>query len=96
MPYCYVLYSKTTDRFYIGSTILNPEERLRRHLIDYYGNNKFTSMVKDWEIFFVIECSTLVQARKIEQHLKRMKSKKYIRNLKNYPEIMVSLLKRYS
>lgn len=35
-------------------------------------------------------------ARSIESHIKRMKSKKYIESLKNYPEIVKGLISRYS
>jgi putative endonuclease len=39
-----------------------------------------------------IECTSFAQAREIESHVKRMKSKKYIANLKQYPEIIQKLL----
>jgi len=35
-------------------------------------------------------------AGKIEIHIKKMKSKKYIQDLKKYPEIAQKLLKKYS
>jgi hypothetical protein len=37
-------------------------------------------------------CATFTQARRIENHIKRMKSRKYIMNLKTYPEMMEKLL----
>jgi putative endonuclease len=39
---------------------------------------------------------TIEQAHKIENHIKKMKSKKYIENLKKYPEISLRLLQKYS
>ena len=95
MSCCYILYSKEIDHFYIGSTSLKPEERLKRHLEEYYGKQKFTAQVKDWEIFYVIECSTIEQAKKVEKHIKRMKSRKYIQNLVKYPEISHRLKEKY-
>jgi len=68
---------------------------LESHLKEYYGKTKFTSKVKDWELYYSIECETKEQAMKIERHLKRMKSKMYYRNLKKYPENAVKLLERY-
>ena len=33
--------------------------------------------------------------RKIESHIKNMKSRKFIENLKKYPSILENLLKKY-
>ena len=95
MYYCYVLYSKNLDRFYTGSTILSPEDRLENHLNEYYGKTKFTAKTKDWELYYFIECKTKEQATKIERHIKRMKSGTYYGNLKKYPEISRKLLEKY-
>ncbi|NOU47869.1 MAG: GIY-YIG nuclease family protein [Bacteroidales bacterium] len=35
MAHTYILFSKQSDKYYIGSTRDLPEERLRRHLSDY-------------------------------------------------------------
>ena len=86
MYYCYILYSEDLNRFYIGSTSLSPEDRLERHLNKYYDDPKFTTKAKDWVLFLAITCSSFDQARKIESHIKAMKSKKYIDNLKTYPD----------
>jgi putative endonuclease len=88
MYYCYILHSEYLDRFYIGATPLAPEERIENHLFKYYGNLKFTAKTHDWLLFMSIECTSFAQAREIESHIKRMKSKKYIANLKQYPEII--------
>jgi len=45
------LHNETLDRFYTGSTILKPEDRLERHLEKFYGDKKFTAKVKDWTFF---------------------------------------------
>ena len=96
MFYCYILFSKTLDRFYVGSTILSPETRLGRHLQKHYGKHKFTAKANDWKLFFSIVCSSEKQARDIEKHIKSMKSKVYIQNLIKYPEITRRLLKKFS
>jgi len=93
--YCYILYSSNLNRFYTGSTILNPEERLENHLRKYYGSSKYTALAKDWQIFLSIECISIVQARRIEQHIKKMKSSKYIQNLSKYPEIIEKIKIEY-
>ena len=93
--YCYILFSESLNRYYIGSTKLTVNERLERHLSKHYGDNKFTAKSSDWVIFMEIGCATFEQAQKIERHIKRMKSKKYINNLKSYPEIKEALLDKY-
>mgnify|MGYP003392525960 CR=1 FL=1 len=49
MYFCYILYSKSIDHFYIGHTGEDPHERLRKHLSDHKG---FTSRAKDWIIVY--------------------------------------------
>jgi putative endonuclease len=95
MPSVYILYSPSLDRFYTGATSLPVETRHERHLIEYYGT-KYTAAAKDWEIFFQIDCATMAQAFQIEKHIKNMKSKKYITDLKAYPEIVQRLKEKYS
>jgi putative endonuclease len=68
--------------------------RLENHLKEYYGK-AYTAGVKDWEIFLQIDCSTISLALKIEKHIKNMKSRKYINDLKKYPEIITRLKEKY-
>ncbi len=96
MFYCYILYSTKLDRYYIGSTQLLPEQRLQQHLNQHYENNKFTANAHDWVLFFSISCMSIKQARQIERHIKAMKSKQYIRNLRKYPELSERLIIRFS
>ena len=93
--FTYVLFSEMLNRFYVGSTSIDPHDRLSRHLEQYYGNRKFTASTKDWIIFLEIECDTKNQALSIESHIKRMKSRKYILNLRSYPEILLRLKEKY-
>ncbi len=94
--YTYILYSKKLDKFYIGATRLSPIIRKERHLLEYYGNSKYTARASDWILYYEIECSTFTQALKIENHIKRMKSKSYIKNLVQYPEMTTKLLENHS
>jgi len=94
--YTYILYSEYLDKFYTGATRINPESRKDRHLLDYYGDKKFTAKASDWIIYLEIECKTFTQALKIENQIRRMKSKSYIMNLKKYPEMSFNLLEKYS
>ncbi len=89
----YILFSDTLNQFYIGETV-DFEERLNEHNSGFYKKT-FTSKASDWELFLKIVCKDRVQARKIEIHIKSMKSKKYINDLKDYPEIINRLIQRY-
>ena len=93
MNLVYILHSKTLDRFYIGFTS-NLNQRMEFHLHPE-ESRKFTSKAKDWELFFKIYCETKNQALEIEQHIKKMKSKIYIVNLVQYPDIIIKLLEKY-
>lgn len=93
MHFVYILYSKKLNRYYIGETF-DVATRLQRHNSDYY-ENKYTSKGQPWELFLKIDYQDKKQALKIEQHIKRMKSKNYIKNMILYPEIVEKLLLKY-
>ncbi|MGB9153703.1 MAG: GIY-YIG nuclease family protein [Alphaproteobacteria bacterium] len=94
MASVYILYSKIADKYYIGST---KELKTR---IEYHHNkefkNSFTSKYNDWELFYSINEVSNTTARKIESHIKRMKSIIYMENLKKYPEISPKLVQKYT
>lgn len=89
----YILYSKQLDRFYIGETI-DLEKRIKQHNLGFY-ETAYTKKAKDWVLFHIITCNSRNQARKIETHIKKMKSKTYIQNLKIYPEITEKLKNKH-
>lgn len=80
------------DRYYIGETI-DIVKRIEEHNEGFYGK-AFTSRASDWELYLTIDCPTRLLARKMELHIKKMKSKKYIQDLKKYPEIILKLKER--
>jgi len=89
---CYIIYSKSLNCFYVGYTS-DIEERLKLHNTGHFGGRSFTRKASDWELFLIIPCETITQALFIESKIKKMKSRKYIENLKKYPEILDNLLK---
>jgi putative endonuclease len=91
----YILFSQSAGQFYVGSTKLSLEERLKIHL-DGLLPGAFTAKAKDWKPFLVIECSTIQQARWIEMHIKKQKSRRYIQNLAQFPEMQEKLLAQAS
>ncbi len=92
--FVYILQSHKLNRFYIGETV-NLENRLQQHYDKTYGKNKYTAKADDWVVYFSITCSSKNQAKAIERHIKKMKSKVYIQNLKNNPSLITELLAKY-
>ena len=89
----YILYSKSLDRFYIGYTS-DLVSRLAQH-INHVFKGSFTDKANDWEVFFSVECKNERQAIAVEKHIKKNKSRKYLKNMKVYPEISSKLLEKY-
>jgi putative endonuclease len=90
----YILYSEKLSKYYVGSTTYSPIERLAQHNNEKYEHS-YTSKGIPWKLYFTIKCETGSQSRRIENHIKRMKSRVYIENLKSYPEIVEQLKSRY-
>ncbi len=94
MDYCvYILHSAKLNRFYIGYTS-DFETRIEFH--KNAAAHKYTSNASDWIVFLKILCKSKSQGLKIERHIKKMKSTRYIENLLKYPEIILKLLEKYS
>ncbi len=90
----YILYSKNLDRYYIGST-KDINQRIEFHIGKVFKLN-FTKRSEDWELYHSISTKNISVAIKIESHIKRMKSRKYIEDLKKYPNMSQKLIEKYS
>lgn len=89
----YILVSPSAGIYYIGYT-KDLANRLDMHKNGTFEGS-FTSREKDWQLFYHLECESISQARRIEKHIKKMKSRKYIESMPKYPEIANKLLKIY-
>jgi putative endonuclease len=89
----YILWSEKLQRFYIGTTD-SIENRLAEHNSSYYPDS-FSVKGMPWNLFLKIDCENSHQAYEIEKHIKKMKSSFYIKNLKQYPDMINKLLKKY-
>ena len=79
MPYTvYIIYSSTADKFYIGFTGDEVEERLRKHNSNHKG---FTGRFKDWQIVYTEIFTTKQDAMLREKEIKSWKSRSKIQNL---------------
>lgn len=94
--HCYILYSKTKNKFYTGATQDSLEDRINKHNNHTYGNHRYTAMANDWELFIKIEVDDFAYAIRIEKYIKSMKSSQYIRNLKKYPELINKIKRKTS
>ncbi|WP_423738505.1 GIY-YIG nuclease family protein [Christiangramia crocea] len=80
MAEVYILYSPSIDSYYIGSCE-DFEKRLSQHLNGVY-KIAFTKKAHDRQKYLLIQDLSYSQARQIEIHIKKMKSVKYISNIK--------------
>jgi len=77
--YLYIIYSKSFNRWYIGSSN-NIHDRLRRHNA---GNSKSTKSYRPWLLLYYEEFTTRSEAVKREYYLKSIKGYKDLLNIKN-------------
>ncbi|MFZ4932081.1 GIY-YIG nuclease family protein [Chryseobacterium sp. Mn2064] len=75
---CYILYSIHLNKYYIGHSCDNIQERLRRHLSEHKG---FTSKAKDWIIVYKEDFNSKEDAYNREREIKNWKSKIKIEKL---------------
>ncbi len=90
----YIIKSIKTSRYYIGET-----DKLNKRILHHNNKELNTNTTKSgipWELYHRIECDSRIQSRKIERHIKRMKSRNYIENLRKFPEIAQKLLVKYA
>ena len=74
----YILYAAGIDKYYIGFTKGEIEERFRKHLSNHAG---FTSKSKQWKIVYTELFYNKVYAMKREREIKNWKSRKRIEQL---------------
>ena len=78
MCFCYILYSKSKNKYYIGATCDNLEERLRKHNSNHKG---FTGNTSDWLIAYFESFDDKEAAFNREKELKAWKSRSRIEKL---------------
>lgn len=72
----------------------DPDRRLVEHNSGTF-DDAFTRKGIPWTLFLIIDGLESNQAYKIEQHIKKMKSRKYFQNLLHFPEIIDKLKLKY-
>jgi putative endonuclease len=74
----YILYSNLKDKYYVGFTGDEMEERLRKHNSNHKG---FIGGVRDWKIVYVESFLEKNKAMKKEKEIKAWKSRKKVEEL---------------
>ena len=74
MFYVYILFSKSLEKYYVGSTS-DLQKRIIRH--NTRGTN-FTSIGKPWDLIVSIECNSRVEAVRLELKIKKRGIGRYL------------------
>ena len=90
MHFEYILYSTSADKYYVGET-KDLSQRLFLHRVKTFKKSS-TKIADDWEIYWSYDCGSLLVARRVEKHIKQMKSRKYYQDLKQHPDIINKLI----
>lgn len=72
--FCYLLFSKNTNRTYVGATV-DISRRLRQHNGELSGGAKRTSSGRPWKVVALVTVGDKIPALKLEWKLKRARGK---------------------
>jgi putative endonuclease len=72
---CYIIFSESRDKFYVGITGGDLKERIRKHNTDHKG---FTGHIGDWSLVYWETFDDKKDALRREKEIKRWKSRKRI------------------
>ena len=89
----YILYSANLKRYYIGQTD-DLSRRLAQHTSKQHATS-FTAKARDWQLVLELKCSSREQARRLENFIKRMKSRKFVDQLRVDIEMQTNLINRF-
>ncbi|MFC3881230.1 GIY-YIG nuclease family protein [Algoriphagus namhaensis] len=92
--FVYVIYSPSRDKYYVGQTS-DLDKRLEEHNSHFYSES-YTSMSDDWILTKSLPCQDRALALKIEKHIKKNRSRKYVDDFVQYPSIGERLISKYS
>ena len=79
MYFVYIIYSKSINRYYVGSTN-NIKDRMRRH---NSGQGKYTKKGIPWELVKLFEATTRPEAVSLEMKIKKRGARRYLEDIKN-------------
>lgn len=79
--YLYIIFSTKRNRYYVGHTGGNIDERLRKHNTNHKG---FSGRLGDWKLVYAEEYDTKESAYAREREIKSWKSRKMIEKLMKF------------
>ncbi len=91
MAHCYILYSKSLDKYYVGACYNDLEQRIENHNSVKYAKS-YTSQASDWQLYLSFKGEEYTHVRRMEMKIKSMKSHKYIENVKRYDDLQQKLI----
>ena len=74
----YILFSSSLNKYYVGHTLDDIEQRLRRHNSNHQG---FTGSVPDWQLVYTEKYKSKNEAFSRERQVKAWKSRRMIERL---------------
>ncbi len=90
----YIIHSKSTDNFYVGSST-DFEMQLEQHQKGHFPKG-YKTEATDWVSFFTINEIPIDTARRIAKHVKKLKSREYFDSFKEGPGITARLIEEFS
>ena len=92
MHYLYILYSASSDKYYIGQT---PDLETRLLFHNELSEDSYTSKYRPWELVCSIAVPSRSGAMKLERYVKGRKSRAYTESLVNDEKARRRLLSRF-
>ena len=77
----YILYSNNLQKYYVGATSMEPENRLRKHLSNHKG---YTGKAKDWRIIKQVELNSKKEALILEKKIKNRGIGRWLADLESH------------
>ena len=74
----YILFSKQLQKYYVGYSSKNAQDRLKEHLYNHKG---FTARTKDWNIIYKIEMNSKSEALMLERKIKKRGAKRFLNEI---------------
>ena len=74
----YILFSKQLQKYYVGYSSKNAQDRLKEHLYNHKG---FTAKAKDWNIIYKIEMNSKSEALMLETKIKKRGAKRFLNEI---------------
>ena len=74
----YILFSEQLNKYYVGYSSKNIQERLKEHLYNHKG---FTAKAKDWTLLYQLEINSKSEALILERKIKKRGAKRYLNEI---------------